>query len=134
MWQGTEHLHTDPQPAGMQLIIACLLRRGKIIQSCSAKHTFHNFAFTILHFQRTFLGKIKRKCISQMQVTFMAGVAYQEKLGAGKPSLDTPHLALAHWCLQWLLAFNGRFMAGLVCFLSKDKEEKFEGGADKPIP
>lgn len=32
------------------------------------------------------------------------------------------------------MAFNGRFMAGLVCFLCRDKEEKSEGGADKPHP
>lgn len=52
MWQGDEHLHSDsqPQPAGMQFITACLLRRGKVMLSCSAKHTFHSLAFTILPF------------------------------------------------------------------------------------
>lgn len=62
------------------------------------------------------------------------GGAYQGKLEAGKSSLDTPHFVLA--CLQgsWLSAFNGRFMAGLICFLGRDKEEKSEGGADKLHP
>lgn len=52
MWQGGEHLGSDsqPQPAGMQFIIASLLRRGKMTWSCGAEHTFHSFALTILPF------------------------------------------------------------------------------------
>ena len=61
------------------------------------------------------------------------GGAYQDITVTGKPSLDTLHLALAYWCLQgsWLLAFNGRSIAVLVCSLSRDKEDKSERGADK---